>query len=202
MTGHIRERVLMLVSDERDILWHPRPEQDPDQDLVANAPGALLASPPRARCSLNSEEHPMPGDSRDCTPAGPIAALCEATALKTQRPAPLSARAAAHHCRSPVRPVLSDLPAVRRLRRGVYAFPPGLPKPRRCGPASTSCRSARMRVGVLRAALVPLHVHCWHRHRSPEQLAEHRSVLQLRRQRHASRGRAGSHDHRPAARGR
>lgn len=51
MTAHISERVLLLASDERDILRRKRPEQD----LVAGATYALSASSPPARCSLYLE---------------------------------------------------------------------------------------------------------------------------------------------------
>src|SRR6185437_11828208 len=51
MTAHISERVLLLASDERDILRRKRPEQD----LVAGANDALSASSPPARCSLYLE---------------------------------------------------------------------------------------------------------------------------------------------------
>src|ERR1700693_2836393 len=119
MTGHIGKRVLLLASDERDILQRKHHEQDADQDRVTGVTGARLAGPRHARCSLNSEADPMPDDSRDCMPTRPIAALCEATPLAPLRLPPLLARAAAHHGRSPIRAVFGDLPAVRRLLPGV-----------------------------------------------------------------------------------
>lgn len=48
MTAHISERVLLLASDQRDILRRKRPEQS----LVTDA---LSASSPPARCSLDLE---------------------------------------------------------------------------------------------------------------------------------------------------
>jgi hypothetical protein len=128
MTGHIRERVLLLARDKRVILCRKHPEQDPDQDHISGASGAPSASQRHARFRLNLEADPMPGDSRAWIPAGPIAALCEATVLLTLRPAPFSARAAARRGRSPIRPVLTDLAAVR----GIPASPPGLAGPRHC----------------------------------------------------------------------
>jgi hypothetical protein len=93
MSAHVRERVLLRASDERDILRRKRAEQGRDQDPVTTATGVLSANLRYAPCSFNLAADPMPDDSGDFRSAE----LCETAALIYLGPAPLSARAAGHH---------------------------------------------------------------------------------------------------------
>jgi hypothetical protein len=178
MTAHIRERVLLLASDERAILCRKQPQQG----RVTDATGALPTGPPRVRCSLNLEADLMPDDSGDFRPAAPIAALSETAALMT--PAGTQRAGLSRvggRCARVVRwtgPVFG-LFSVIAIVLVVDAWIDVLTTP----------HGRRLQSILLAAAVeLPLASGCLWLSYPTQQLAERRIVLLLRRQRHTSPG--------------